>query len=525
MVVCALAIAYGVWANRERSRAYFGLMLFLTGSIVGVFASQDLLLFYAFFEAMLIPIYVLVGVWGGPRRVAATLTFVIYTMAGSMLMLASIVAFGISQHTFSLVDSGISGNNWIFLGFAVAFAVKAPLLPFHGWLRMAYTEAPPEVAAILSGVVSKAAVFGFIRIALPKFPGPVEHFRSTILVLAALGLVYGSLLAFRQPDIRSVIAYSSLGQMSLIVLGHLRRQPDRPRRSCAALGQPRARLGRDVPARRHRRAGLRNRRVRQAGRSGARKADPRLGADDGGACSRSPSQARPTSPESSSSSPASSAGLGLCRRRRGRDGARGDVHAARDLRVLHERRGEAVPEQAPDLRFDQLVIVVPLVACLLALSVWPNAVSGHSFPAGAAPAAAGRRRDRSLDRDAARRLARALARACAARRLGRRAARRRARARLVPPRVLGADRGSRLRHRGRARSVSSTTAARTPVALIADSMTRDRWAALAQILIAGAGASPCSSPGAPSAVTTSASTTRCSPPRAAGWSSSSRPRT
>ena len=219
VVVCALAIAYGAWVDRERARAYHGLMLFLTGSIVGVFASQDLLLFYAFFEAMLIPIYVLVGVWGGPRRVLATVTFVIYTMAGSMLMLASIVAFGISQHTFSLVDSGTSRNNWIFLGFAIAFAVKAPLLPFHGWLRTAYTQAPPEVAAILSGVVSKAAVFGFIRIALPKFPGPVDHFRSLILVLAALGLAYGSILAFRQPDIRGVIAYSSLGQMSLIVLG------------------------------------------------------------------------------------------------------------------------------------------------------------------------------------------------------------------------------------------------------------------------------------------------------------------
>ena len=124
VVVGACAIGYGVWTKRERARAYFGLMLFLTGSIVGVFASQDLLLFYVFFEAMLIPIYVLVGVWGGPNRVRATVLFVIYTMVGSLLMLASIVAFGISQHTFSLVDSGTSGNDWIFLGFAIAFAVK-----------------------------------------------------------------------------------------------------------------------------------------------------------------------------------------------------------------------------------------------------------------------------------------------------------------------------------------------------------------------------------------------------------------
>ena len=150
-------------------------MLFLIGAVVGVFASQDLLLFYVFFEAMLIPIYVLVGVWGGPNRIAATITFVIYTMAGSLLMLASIVVFGLSQGTFSLIDSGTSGNEWVFLGFLVAFAVKAPLLPFHGWLRTAYTEAPPEVAAMLSGVVSKAAVFGLIWIVIPHFPGPVDE--------------------------------------------------------------------------------------------------------------------------------------------------------------------------------------------------------------------------------------------------------------------------------------------------------------------------------------------------------------
>ena len=159
-------------------RAYFGLMLFLVGSLVGVFASQDLVLFYVFFEAMLIPIYVLVGVWGGPGRVKATVTFVLYTMAGSLLMLASIIAFGISQGTFLLCGDRDELNDWIFLGFLAAFAVKAPLLPFHGWLRAAYTEAPPEVAALLSGVVSKAAVFGLVWIVLPHFPEPVDNFRE-----------------------------------------------------------------------------------------------------------------------------------------------------------------------------------------------------------------------------------------------------------------------------------------------------------------------------------------------------------
>ena len=219
VVVGAAAIGYAMWVGRDRPRAYYGLVLFLVGSLVGVFASQDLLLFYVFFEAMLIPIYVLVGVWGGPRRVKATLTFVLYTMFGSLLMLASIIAFGISQGTFELADLGTSSNDWIFLGFLVAFFVKAPLLPFHGWLRLSYTEATPEVAAILSGVVSKAAVFGLVWIVLPHFPGPVDDLRGLALVLAAATLVYGSVLAFRQPDIRGVIAYSSMAQMGLIMLG------------------------------------------------------------------------------------------------------------------------------------------------------------------------------------------------------------------------------------------------------------------------------------------------------------------
>ncbi|HET8969310.1 MAG TPA: NADH-quinone oxidoreductase subunit M, partial [Gaiellaceae bacterium] len=207
------------WVGRDRLRAYMGLMLFLTGAVVGVFTAQDLLLFYAFFEAMMIPLYVLVGVWGGPGRMGATLKFVLYTMAGSLLMLASVVAFGVTQGTFSLIESGTSDNVWIFLGFAVAFAVKAPLFPFHGWLPLAYREAPVEVAAVLSAVVSKTAIYGFLRIGIPKFPEPADDLSGLILVLACAGLVYGSLLAFRAPDLRGVIAYSSMAQMGLITIG------------------------------------------------------------------------------------------------------------------------------------------------------------------------------------------------------------------------------------------------------------------------------------------------------------------
>ncbi len=218
-VVMAAAVAYGMWAGRDNPRAYYGLMLFLTGAIVGVFTAQDLLLFYVFWEAMLIPLYVLIGVWGGPRRLQATIKFVIYTMVGSLLMLAAVIVYGLQAGTFSMVSGGTNASDWIFLGFAAAFIVKAPLFPFHGWLPDAYRESPAEVSAVLSGVVSKAAAFGFLRICFSLFPVGVHDFRTPILVLAAIGLAYGSLLAFRAPDIRGVVAYSSLAQLGLIMLG------------------------------------------------------------------------------------------------------------------------------------------------------------------------------------------------------------------------------------------------------------------------------------------------------------------
>jgi len=219
VIVSAAAIGYAVWVGRDRPRAYYALMLFLTGAVVATFAAQDLLLFYVAFEAMLIPLYVLIGVWGGSRRGAATLTFVVYTMAGSLLMLASVVAFGVTQGTFSLIESERSDQTWIFLGFAVAFAIKAPLFPLHGWLPLSYREAPVEVTAVLSGVVSKTAIYGFLRIGLERFPEPADDLAGLVLVLAAAGVVYGSVLAFRAPDLRGIVAYSSLAQMGLIVLG------------------------------------------------------------------------------------------------------------------------------------------------------------------------------------------------------------------------------------------------------------------------------------------------------------------
>jgi NADH-quinone oxidoreductase subunit M len=219
VVVMGAAVAYAAWAGRERPRAYFGLMLFLIAAVVAVFEAQDMLLFYVAWEAMLIPLYFLIGVWGGAGRAAATYKFVVYTIAGSLLMLASIIVYGVQQGTFDLTLTKGSGSMWLFLGFAAAFAIKAPLFPFHGWLPQAYRESPPEVAAVLSGVVSKTAAYGFLRLGVIEFGGPTSDARMAILALAAVGLVYGSLVAFRQPDLRGIIAYSSLAQMSLITMG------------------------------------------------------------------------------------------------------------------------------------------------------------------------------------------------------------------------------------------------------------------------------------------------------------------
>jgi NADH-quinone oxidoreductase subunit M len=379
VIVMAATIAYAWWAGRERTRAYMGLMLFLTGAIVGVFVAQDLLLFYAFFEAMLIPLYVLIGVWGGPGRMGATLKFVIYTMAGSLLMLAAIVVYGLSQHTFNLVEIGPSSSQWVFLGFVAAFAIKAPLFPLHGWLPDAYRESSPEVAAVLSGVVSKAAAYGFLRIAVAKFPQPAHDFRAPILALAAVGLIYGSLLAFRAPDIRGVVAYSSLAQMGLITMGVFTVND----------------LGLDGSVLQMVNHGLVSATLfLLAGMVERRTLTGELGRLGGMARGR-PALATMllTTGVIALAVPLSSAFAGeflilagVFQRGWGWavTGAVAIVLAAMYVlrlisAVLHREVGPAVSDSALDLRPAELGVTVPLIACLLALSVWPAAITQHSF--------------------------------------------------------------------------------------------------------------------------------------------------
>jgi NADH-quinone oxidoreductase subunit M len=379
VVVLAACIAYAFWAGRERTRAYFGLMLLLDAAIVGVFVAQDLLLFYAFFEAMLIPLYILVGVWGGAGRIGATLKFVIYTMAGSLLMLASVIVYGLSRNTFDLVDAQPSGSTWIFLGFAAAFAIKAPLFPLHGWLPDAYREAPPEVSAVLSGVVSKAATYGFLRIGIAKFPGPTHDLRPVILALAAVGLVYGSLLAFRAPDFRGVVAYSSLAQMGLITFGIFAVN------NLGLTGSVLQMVNHGlVSATLFLLAGMVERRTTTgelARIGGMARGRPALAT-----ILMATGIIALAVPFSSAFAGEFLILAGVFRRGWGWSvvGAVAIVLAAMYMlrlisAVLHREIGAAVPDAALDLRPAELGVIVPLVACLLALSAWPAAISGHAF--------------------------------------------------------------------------------------------------------------------------------------------------
>ena len=199
---------------------------------------------------MLVPFYFLIGGWGEGDRVRATTKFTIYTLVGSLLMLAGAVALGVLSapdgdvsFSFAVLEERTLGEGtqqWIFLLFAAAFLVKAPLFPFHGWVVDTYRATPTPVLVVLSAVLSKVGVYGFLRIVLPILPDASQHFQELMLVLAVFSILYGSVLAFSQDEARLVVAYSSIAQLGFIVLGHLRaRRQGRPGRADAD-GQPRA---------------------------------------------------------------------------------------------------------------------------------------------------------------------------------------------------------------------------------------------------------------------------------------------
>ena len=214
--------------QRVREFAFF--MLLLEAAMIGVFISLDLFLFYVFWDAMLIPMYFLIGIWGYEQRLYAAIKFMLYTMAGSVLMLLAIIWIAYYHHavhgviSFDLqdlyaLDIPAATQFWLFLAFTVAFAIKVPLFPFHTWLPDAHVQAPTAGSVILAGVLLKMGTYGLLRFSFPLFPEAALQFAPYIAVLAVIGIVYGALVAMVQPDMKKLVAYSSVSHLGFVVLG------------------------------------------------------------------------------------------------------------------------------------------------------------------------------------------------------------------------------------------------------------------------------------------------------------------
>jgi NADH-quinone oxidoreductase subunit M len=230
VAVLVPAVVLASWneeAPGNRSpKLFFALLLLLEVMMVGVFMATDVFLFYVFFEAMLVPMYFLIGSFGGPRRQYAAVKFFLYSLLGGLVMLAAVIGlyFATDERTFSFerlvagdIDPGL--QKWLFLGFFVAFAIKAPLVPFHTWLPDAGAEAPIGGAALLVGVLDKVGTFGFIRYCLPLFPDASRFFAPMVLVLSIIGILYAALLAMGQKDMKRLVAYTSVAHFGFIGLG------------------------------------------------------------------------------------------------------------------------------------------------------------------------------------------------------------------------------------------------------------------------------------------------------------------
>jgi NADH-quinone oxidoreductase subunit M len=227
----ALAITAANLRDWARTRTFYLLFGLAESAVLGAFLAQDLALFVAFFDLMLVPFYLLLGVWGGPHRVAATMKLVIYTFVGSLLMLAGAIALAVltahhTGHPLSFELSALRASplhkgtqEWIFLLFAAAFLVKMPAFPLQGWMPDAYREMPVEVLAVFSGVLSKVGAYGFLRIVLPTMPAASVHFQMLLLLIGLISVLYGSAMAFTQTNARLIAGYSSVAQLGFITMG------------------------------------------------------------------------------------------------------------------------------------------------------------------------------------------------------------------------------------------------------------------------------------------------------------------
>jgi len=220
------------WTSVEARWKEFAItMLLLETGMLGVFVALDLFLFYVFWEAMLIPMYFVIGVWGGPNRIYAAVKFVLYTMVGSVLMLVAILALyyqygaATGRYTFDLpvlaqyVMAPGRAQDLMFLAFALAFAIKVPLFPFHTWLPDAHVEAPTAGSVVLAGVLLKMGTYGFLRFCLPLFPDASLAFGPVVWTLAVIGVIYGAWVSTVQPDMKKLVAYSSVSHLGFVMLG------------------------------------------------------------------------------------------------------------------------------------------------------------------------------------------------------------------------------------------------------------------------------------------------------------------
>ena len=217
------------WGDiHRRVKEFFAFLLVLETGMLGTLVALDMFLFYVFWEVMLVPMYFLIGVWGGPRRIYAALKFVLFTMAGSLLMLVAILycAWRVPGTTSFAYETWLARLTlspreqlWLFAAFALAFAIKVPLFPFHTWLPDAHVEAPTGGSVILAGVLLKMGTYGFLRFALPLFPRAVATAAPLVVALAVAGIVYGALVATVQPDLKKLVAYSSVSHLGFVMLG------------------------------------------------------------------------------------------------------------------------------------------------------------------------------------------------------------------------------------------------------------------------------------------------------------------
>jgi NADH-quinone oxidoreductase subunit M len=229
VLMCSVFL-YATLVIKVKVKGFFFLLLLLTTGMLGVFCARDLFLFYVFWEITLIPMYFLIGIWGSERRIYAAIKFFLFTMAGSVLMLVGMLYLVFANQaatgvlTFDLHQLLRLGlppelQTWLFLAFAISFAIKVPLFPFHTWLPVAHVEAPTAASMVLAGVMLKLGTYGMVRFCIPLFPQAAHEFWPVIATLSVIGIIYGGLVAMVQPDLKKLIAYSSVSHLGFVVLG------------------------------------------------------------------------------------------------------------------------------------------------------------------------------------------------------------------------------------------------------------------------------------------------------------------